>query len=300
MNRSHTLFGNRLAFAASLAFALSAFGQAALAAEKVGQTTLVVEKVIGKQVQEVRRLVTADPVHDAELLKSGAASAAAILLLDGTELALGADAEIVLDEFVYDQNTSAGKMILNVAVGTMRFATGIMPKPAYEIRTPSAVISVRGTIFTTHVTLAGTTFLAVEEGAIHVLGNDGREFDVPTGATLRLSPTGGAEQGRFRLRRGVNFAGLFDGGLATRQTRIMDQRLAEEAVSRPDQAGRTPRALILAFAENETVGGRLASDMQDRDRDGSDGSGDSRGGDSDGGSSDGGDSDGGDSDGGNF
>ena len=254
MTRSDISLGNRLAFAAFLACMFLTSGRVTLAGDEVGNVTLVVESVVGHQAQETRRLAMADAVHDEERINTEADSAAALFLVDGTELALGASAEIVLDEFVYDKTVGLGKMALNVAVGTMRFATGTMPKPSYEVRTPSAVISVRGTIFTLYVTPAGTTFIAVEEGAANVKSATGDSYDVRAGSMLRLDRAGRAETGFFSPLDGVDFADLFDGAIVTRYVQGMDRRLRDAAGRNLDAAKRSPRALGLVFAiENGAV-----------------------------------------------
>src|ERR1700720_257293 len=47
-----------------------------------------------------------------------------VLLLDETVFTLGPDADMTLDEFVYDPKTSAGKVTAQVSKGAFRFVTG--------------------------------------------------------------------------------------------------------------------------------------------------------------------------------
>jgi FecR protein len=234
--------GYRWTLMALVIAAALAFGRTALAIE-VGQTTLAVKLVVAHEAQKMRQLFAPDPVHDSERIQTGADSAAAFALIDGTELALGPDAEVTLDEFIYDPNVGAGRMMLNVAVGAMRFATGAMPKPAYTIRTPSAVISVRGTIFTSLVTAARVTFIAVHEGAIRALSNTGEEFDVPAGSYIRLDDTSGIVRPGLIAPGGIDFDVFFDGSLANDRVRVMDDILREEAGRNPERATRATRVV---------------------------------------------------------
>jgi hypothetical protein len=71
-----------------------------------------------------------------------------VLLLDQTVFTVGPDSQIVLDEFVYDPFTDAGKVTAQVTKGVFRFVTGKVAgkKPAQmKIKIPSGTIGIRGT-----------------------------------------------------------------------------------------------------------------------------------------------------------
>ena len=69
--------------------------------------------------------------------------------------------------------------------------TGIAAKPAYVIRTPTASITVRGTIFDVYVQSSGMSWLLLIEGAIEVCNarDDCRLHDEP-GKLIRITPDG--------------------------------------------------------------------------------------------------------------
>jgi hypothetical protein len=51
------------------------------------------------------------------------------------------------DKFLYDPNNKgAGKVAINATKGAYRFITGEQDKKNYEIKTPYAVLGVRGTV----------------------------------------------------------------------------------------------------------------------------------------------------------
>ena len=74
---------------------------------------------------------------------------------DNTQVQVNENSRLVIDEFVYDpKNKDAGKLALNMASGTVRYASGAIAKnnPArVAINTPTATIAVRGTDFTATV-----------------------------------------------------------------------------------------------------------------------------------------------------
>ena len=81
---------------------------------------------------------------------TGAKSAAAVTLKDGTVLALGPDSSVDLASFQFDPTTQGGNMLVNLARGTLRVVTGIIAKVQPEqvkVTTPTTVIGVRGTDF---------------------------------------------------------------------------------------------------------------------------------------------------------
>ena len=114
-----------------------------------------------------------------------------IRLRDNTQLALGPGSRLLLDQFVYDPDVSGGAIVLQLVKGAFRFMTGIAAKPAYVIRTPTASITVRGTIFDVYVQSSGMSWLLLIEGAIEVCNarDDCRLHDEP-GKLIRITPDG--------------------------------------------------------------------------------------------------------------
>lgn len=177
--------------------ALAAFGCAALAllpvratAEiAVGAARVVVQQVSAETALASRRLAPADEVRFQELIATEKRSAAVIQFLDQTELALGEQARVRLDEFVFDPG-AAGRFGLTLEFGALRFSTGTMAKPAYRIQTPSATLAVRGTEFDLAVAADGTTYLAVRHGAVEILGRNGEAKRVGAGQSVTVSAAG--------------------------------------------------------------------------------------------------------------
>ena len=84
-----------------------------------------------------------------------------ITFADETKVQINENSKLVIDDFVYDpKNKGAGKLALNMAGGTVRYASGAIAKnnpSKVAINTPTATIAVRGTDFTATVDELGAS-----------------------------------------------------------------------------------------------------------------------------------------------
>jgi hypothetical protein len=131
--------------ASLIAAAIVAVIPAAASGETVGRTAVVVNDVTGTLSGASRRLEMRDPVNQDEFIRTGVESASEIVFLDGSQMALGPTAQIVIDEMVYDPRASRARLGVDVAAGAFRFVSGGFASPSYRIRTPTATIGLRGT-----------------------------------------------------------------------------------------------------------------------------------------------------------
>ena len=79
---------------------------------------------------------------------------------DNTKVQVNENSKLVIDDFVYDAKKGTGKVALNMALGTVRYASGQIAKnnpQAVAVNTPAATISVRGTDFTATVDEVGAS-----------------------------------------------------------------------------------------------------------------------------------------------
>lgn len=103
-----------------------------------------------------------------------------ILLLDETVFTIGPDSALVVDEFVYDPSTDAGRVQATVAKGVFRFVTGKIAKKRpsdMKVSLPSGQIGVRGTI------VAGSADDATRTSLVILLG------DGAAGASQSAAPS---------------------------------------------------------------------------------------------------------------
>jgi sporulation protein YlmC with PRC-barrel domain len=73
---------------------------------------------------------------------------------DDTKVQVSENSKLVIDDFVYDPKSKAGKLGAKIAMGTVRYASGQIAKNSPQnvaLNTPTATISVRGTDFSASV-----------------------------------------------------------------------------------------------------------------------------------------------------
>ncbi len=137
---------------------------------EIGTTIAVKNQVTVVAEEEKRRLRKGGKLRQNEAVETARSASAEIQFLDDTKLALGPSARVVLDKFVYDPSasTESGAITVNLSKGAFRFISGTSPSKAYEIRTPTASMGVRGTVFDVFVAANGETAVLLHEGAVEV------------------------------------------------------------------------------------------------------------------------------------
>ena len=166
--------------------------------DDIGSAVRIVNLVTGTYEQDHRDLAKGDPVRQDELIEVGADGIGELRLRDDTKLALGPGARLLLDQFVYKPDIDGGAIVLNLVRGAFRFITGVAAKPAYVIQTPTAAITVRGTIFDMYIEDTGRSWLLLVDGAIQACNAAGtcKELDEP-GKLLLISPDGELSEPRI-------------------------------------------------------------------------------------------------------
>ena len=112
----------------------------------------------------------------------------AIQFVDETRVDVTENSKLVIDEFVYDPNTSTGSLALKASFGTVRYASGQIAKNSRQnvkISTPTAVVGVRGTDFSLTVDETGNSTI--------ILLPSCTEVPRPGGGVDRLCVTGEIE-----------------------------------------------------------------------------------------------------------
>ena len=175
----------------TIAFLWSCTQAIAAPGDEIGSAVRIINLVTAEYEADERRLATGDDVRQDELIEVSTEGTGELQLRDDTKLALGPGSQLLLDQFVYDPEISGGAIVLNLVKGAFRFITGIAAKPAYVINTPTASITVRGTIFDVYVQASGMSWLLLLEGAIEVCNvrDDCRLHDEP-GKLIRITPNG--------------------------------------------------------------------------------------------------------------
>lgn len=88
----------------------------------------------------------------------------AIQFIDETRVDVTEHSKLVIDSFVYDPNTKTGSLSLKASFGTIRYASGQIAKNSRQnvkIKTPTAVVGVRGTDFSMTVDELGSSTIVL-------------------------------------------------------------------------------------------------------------------------------------------
>jgi hypothetical protein len=158
----------------------------------VGAITRVANNVYGTPPEASREPQHAgDPVAFQELLETLNDSAALVRFIDGSDLTVGAQSKVLVDQFVFNPQTGSGNALISITSGALRFATGAMPKGKTVIDTPTATLTLRGTVVRVGVGPNGETDLVVDAGTVgshNKLQNT--DQDVPEGSSVTISSDG--------------------------------------------------------------------------------------------------------------
>ena len=133
----------------------------------------------------------ADGVEHHELIETARNSAIEIGFIDGTDLTIGADANVLIDEFIFDSNAGTGSALINLAKGAFRWSTGVMPAESVTIETPTATITIRGTLLKIGVRPNGNSIVALIAGLATVRAKGSNQTaDLLAGQTALVTPDG--------------------------------------------------------------------------------------------------------------
>jgi hypothetical protein len=120
-----------------------------------------------------RSLAVEQPVYMGDRIQTGSIGEAQINFIDDTRLVVGAASSLLIDSSVLRNRRTMKSFVVSALRGTYRFISGSSPKPAYSIRTPTATIGVRGTVFDFSVLADGTTEFVLLHGAARICNKAG-------------------------------------------------------------------------------------------------------------------------------
>jgi hypothetical protein len=152
--------------AGTIAFNVIALAEAE---EAIGVAAVVRNQVDQALATRVVPINVGENLTRDEVVKTGTESAAKLVFSDNTNLSMGPGSAVTLNKFVYSGASSYEKATFQLVKGAFRFTTGASDKRAYEIKTPTATIGVRGTILDIRVDpLTSNTLVLLQEGAADV------------------------------------------------------------------------------------------------------------------------------------
>lgn len=147
--------GGRICLGALMGVGLLVLASGAGLAEEAGDRGVGQVKTVEGSAHAWRAdrrvaLTPGDAVFTADTLVTGAASALGVTLEDGTMLSLGAEGELVIDDFVYDPAGDDHGLQLSFLAGGLGYVSGRIARLApdsVKVTTPVATIGIRGTRF---------------------------------------------------------------------------------------------------------------------------------------------------------
>jgi len=146
--------------------------------EKIGDAQTVLNNVEGNlPTGKKGPVLQGDAVFVSEAVSSGSDGKANLALNDKSNVTIGPDSTIKLDDFVYSGPDQRGAIALSVTNGTLRFTSGDANKRAYTIWTPTAAIGVRGTSLRMKVTSTQTQVINEDGMAIVCLRNNNESVE---------------------------------------------------------------------------------------------------------------------------
>src|SRR4029453_10813442 len=107
---------------------------------------------------------SADELVQDEALRTDDESSIQVQFVDGSQLSVESDSELVLSDYVFDGAASQG--LINLNDGLFHFTSNGKPDQGVKLRTPVATIGVRGTEFLVHVDGNAATVIDILSGAV--------------------------------------------------------------------------------------------------------------------------------------
>jgi hypothetical protein len=97
---------------------------------------------------------TGDMLFVRDVIETGSDGGIGITFIDNTVFSTGPNSQLALDQFEFDSDNFRGSMLADMRQGTLAVVSGDIPRStpgALKIKTPTAMLGVRGTTFAVQV-----------------------------------------------------------------------------------------------------------------------------------------------------
>jgi hypothetical protein len=112
-----------------------------------GKAVGVAPSAVAQGSGATRTLFVGADVALGERVTTGRTGQVQLIFTDDTHLVVGPNSSLVIEDYLLRKDQSVGKFTVTALAGTFRFITGKSAKDAYDIKTPTGTIGVRGTAF---------------------------------------------------------------------------------------------------------------------------------------------------------
>ena len=102
-------------------------------------------------------------LHEGDRIRTAEGARLRLAFADGSMVQLGEQTDLVLDWFLHAPEAGTQNVLLRVSSGIFRAIVAlVLPQAAFEVQTPTAVASVRGTDWITEATPEATATVTLE------------------------------------------------------------------------------------------------------------------------------------------
>jgi len=132
------------------ALALLSGWAAAAGAADIGQIKVAKGQVAIERLGKTMPAIVGVRLQTADIIKTGADGAVGITMDDDSLLSAGPNSALSLDNYAFDSTTNQGRLDTSLNKGTLAVISGRIAKQspdAMTVRTPNAILGVRGTDF---------------------------------------------------------------------------------------------------------------------------------------------------------
>ncbi|MEE2934097.1 MAG: peptidylprolyl isomerase [Pseudomonadota bacterium] len=149
---------------------------------RVGNAETISGNVFGKGLG--KRLNSGDPIQYFDTVRVGLSSAAALRFVDNTELVMGENSSLLINNLIFNPQLGTAEGVLNMTSGFLRY-TSAGRRSNIIIQTSLAAIGIRGTVFDI---LASSSHVevVVHEGNIAVDSNN-KKAVLRSGEVIKLN-----------------------------------------------------------------------------------------------------------------
>lgn len=161
---------------------------------QVGVASVAIGDPLSKPPQQAERVLrVGEDVFADERISTKNDDRAHLVFRDGSALTIGPNSDLVIDRFVFDPNTRAGDIAVNVSRGAFRFVGGAISKQKdVVVQTPSATVGIRGGVMAVSIGADGSTTISFLYGrSAHVSNRFGSSTAYRAGSQI-VVPAGGA------------------------------------------------------------------------------------------------------------
>ena len=173
----------------STILAISMFATGTHSAIEIGVADIVVGDVYGRNLS--KRMTAGEKLIYNQKVRTGRNSSTTLEFSDKTRMTMGERAEMLLDDMVYDPNSENLNGVVQLTRGILRFASSKTAKVDLKVRTPAAVIGIRGTAFDV-LADPRKTEVSVIVGSVQVSSQFGSQ-EVGPGQTFAVQSRSGAK-----------------------------------------------------------------------------------------------------------